>query len=637
MSFLNPKNWPITVKLSVTLLGAALIPAIFIGYYNLSGSLATVQNSEYSNLELLASATAERLDQLLLDNVIAASQLASNSEVIALTSNPSNSPDAVRESVSETFTRILTTNPQYEYVYLLDTNGHVIISKQLTSVPTVEGQSFPDRAYFIEAMKGKPYIDVLVGRTSKQLGFYFSAPVIGGNGKPVGVAIIKLQGVAITNIVNNFKAGTTGFAFLVDQDGVVVASPQQGWDYQSLVPLARNEELVAGQRFVLNGCDNPQNLSNCKVHSLNLPGLAAVIFGAAGPRHTTYKSPVSGTEQIAGVASTAQLNWNIVVSQAGQEFTAPLNKLAWQTVISVVVIGLLVIVVGILLARAITQPLGKLSFAAQSVEQGGTFHPDQLANIIKQRDEVGHLARVFSTMVNSLNARVSELRTINRVSRKISSSVDIANTLTVVLTSIRNVVPYDRASVLLYNSQKEEFTIRATSDAKGFHLLQPDEKPSIPRRYAGHLEKFFKTQNDSSVTMLMPNVRPVPESDAIYRLEWGDFKTMSYLGAPLQSGEQTFGVIELASAKPGNFTLDHERVLELISVQAAIAVRNALDVEQREAELRKEIDQLQIAVDEQKKQKYVNEIVESDFFQALTEKAKLIREQRGRKINSENK
>jgi transcriptional regulator with GAF, ATPase, and Fis domain len=189
--------------------------------------------------------------------------------------------------------------------------------------------------------------------------------------------------------------------------------------------------------------------------------------------------------------------------------------------------------------------------------------------------------------------------------------------------------------VLLYDPQKEEFSIRAISDDKGFHLLKVDERPSIQRRFAGHLEKFFKTQNDSSVTMLMPNVRSVPESDAIYRLEWGDFKPMSYLGAPLQSGEKTFGVVELASAKPGNFTLDHERVLELIAAQAAIAVSNALDVEQREAKLRKEIDELQIAIDENKKQKYVNEIIESDFFQALTEKAKTIREQRGRHSDSQ--
>ncbi|MGB8215344.1 MAG: cache domain-containing protein [Anaerolineales bacterium] len=637
MRFINPKNWPIMVKVSVALLVASLIPAIFIAYYNLSGSLATVQNSEYGNLELLASATAQRLDQLMLDNVIASKQLAGNSGVIALVSDPGNASGTLEASVTGTLDHILASNPQYEYVYLMDAKGNVIISRQLPSVPTVEGQAFPDRAYFIEAMTGRTYIDVLVGRTSKKLGFYFSAPVLGANGQPVGVAAIKLQGAAITDIVNNFKAGNTGFAFLVDQDGVVVSSPEPGWNYQSLIPLARNVELSAGQRFVLNGCDNPQDLTNCKVASLNLSSLATAIATNENLRYTTFKSPTNGTLQIAGIASTTQLDWNVVVSQANQEFTAPLKKLAEQTAISVIVIGILVTILGIFLARAITQPLGKLAFAAHSVESGGTFRPELLAPVMGQSDEVGHLANVFSTMVGALNARVAELRTVNRVSRKISSSVDIAATLTLVLNSIKNVVPYDRASVLLYNAQKEEFTIRATSDKDGLHLFSVGDKPAIKRQFAGHLNRFLKRQTDSSATMLMPNVRPVPESDAIFELEWGDFTTKSYLGAPLQSGEQTFGAIELASATPGSLTLDHERVLELIAGQVAIAVRNALDVEQREAELRKQIDELQIEIDESKKQKYVSEIVESDFFQALTEKAKLIREQRAGHSTTENK
>ena len=333
----------------------------------------------------------------------------------------------------------------------------------------------------------------------------------------------------------------------------------------------------------------------------------------------------------------AYLNWNAVVSQANQEFPTPPIKLVLFTVIGIVVFGLLAIGLGILLGRAITQPLGKLAFAAKAVEQGGTYHPEHFATVLGQGDELGHLARVFNTMMAALDARVAELRTINQVSRKISSSVDIANTLTLVLNSILNVVPYERASVLLYNNETEEFSIRATRDENGLHLFSEGAKPTIQRRFGGHLSRFFNIRNETSLTMLNPDARLVPGSDAVFQMEWGEFKPKSYLGVPLQSGDQTFGVIEIASAQAGSFSLDHERVLELVAGQAAIAVRNALDVEQREAELRKQIDELKIAIDENKKQKYVSEIVESDFFQALTEKAKIIRDQRGRHSETENK
>ena len=54
--------------------------------------------------------------------------------------------------------------------------------------------------------------------------------------------------------------------------------------------------------------------------------------------------------------------------------------------------------------------------------------------------------------------------------------------------------------------------------------------------------------------MLVPNVRPVPENDMIFNLEWGNFEPKSYLGVPLQSRDQILGVIELASAQTGKFT-----------------------------------------------------------------------------------
>ena len=87
------------------------------------------------------------------------------------------------------------------------------------------------------------------------------------------------------------------------------------------------------------------------------------------------------------------------------------------------------------------------------------------------------------------------------------------------------------------------------------------------------------------------------------------------------------------SAKDDCFNSNHSRVLELIAGQAAIVLRNALDVERREAELRRQIDALKIEVDESKKQKNVEEIVESDFFQALSSKADKIRQRREEERN----
>ncbi len=54
----------------------------------------------------------------------------------------------------------------------------------------------------------------------------------------------------------------------------------------------------------------------------------------------------------------------------------------------------------------------------------------------------------------------------------------------------------------------------------------------------------------------------------------------------------------------------------------------ALEAYIREQSLQQQIQQLKIEIDEVKRQKQVSEIVDTDFFQSLTEKARAMREQR---------
>ena len=406
---------------------------------------------------------------------------------------------------------------------------------------------------------------------------------------------------------------------------------------------------------MLSGCEDAKNLSNCAVQSLNLSPLAAAIGESNAVRYATYKLPSDGSERIVGIANTTQLNWIVGVDEAKKEFTAPLDALAQQIILGVLVIGTLALLGGILLARVITQPLGELSMAAQSVQRGGSLENASFSLVMNQGDEVGHLALVFSNMVKALHARVAELHTINVVSRTISSSFNIGNTLTLVLNSLRNVVPYDRSLVLIYDPKKDEFYTRASADGRGFYLNRvwsQEDRPAIHNRSENHIQQFFEKRKavpvggggnpekvvfeEISFSVLIPDLSVLGDAELDYSREWGNFEPKSYLGVPLLYKEEIIGIIELASAKPGNFTTDHVRVLELIAGQAAVAVRNALDVEMRENELHKQIDELQIVIDEGKKQKSVKEIVESDFFQELTSKADKIRKKRLGNSNQEN-
>jgi|GEM_PF-3586725 len=65
--FFNPLAWSIAAKISAALVSAVLIPMSFTAYYNLRQSLNSMEAGEYRKLELLATSTASRLDQLIID------------------------------------------------------------------------------------------------------------------------------------------------------------------------------------------------------------------------------------------------------------------------------------------------------------------------------------------------------------------------------------------------------------------------------------------------------------------------------------------------------------------------------------------------------------------------------------------
>ena len=100
---------------------------------------------------------------------------------------------------------------------------------------------------------------------------------------------------------------------------------------------------------------------------------------------------------------------------------------------------------------------------------------------------------------------------------------------------------------------------------------------------------------------------------------------LSYLGIPLIFNNIVIGTIELMSRKSNGFTQDNLRVLESIAIQAAVVVHNAQEVRQRETQLKAQITELRIEIDTAKRTKQVEEIVSTDFFQDLMQKASVAR------------
>ena len=645
----------IRARLALAFLLASLVPMSLTAYYILQGSLSSVQQSEYAKLQLLAESTAAQLDQLLVDNKYAVLQIAGNTTIVNLFDDDLRASQAELQALfdqlqnteakdkstlagqrleelfganqryldaSATLQKILESNPNYEYVYLLDGNGMPIIERRLGSEPTIIGLALKDRAYFSEPYtNGRDYIDPLVGRNSKRLGFYFSSPILNAANQPVGVAVIKMKGEAITDIVNTFTVGERGYAFLVDQDGVIVSHPDPNWRKKSFAPLDAATSVRVGQRFVIDGCTS----TACEVPSLEIPALADAIKNEVTGQPIEYALPVTQTLQITSFHPTAELGWMVGINESKDEFLAPVRRLQAQSIVIVLLVGVGVAIMALLLARGVSGPIRTLARSAQRVEQGQPFEPQELSGVVAKGDEVGHLASVFSNMVVALRARMAELRTIYEIGTTISSSVDLDETLNYIITTIKTVVPYDAAEIALYDKSANAMVQHIAAGAS----VKSGASASYPVD-ASYIGLLMKQRSG----ILISDTRRFMEAPPPNSPTWESTRPLSYLGIPLVYNNAVIGTIELFSKQPDGFSQDNLRMLESIAIQAAVVVHNAQEVRQRESQLKAQISELKIEIDAAKRSKQVEEIVSTDFFQDLMQKASIARNRSRRPIGS---
>lgn len=398
-----PPAWSIAAKISAALLMAAIAPMSFTAYYNLRQSLESVEASEYRKLELSATSTASRLDQLIIDIQRVALQVSSDRNLVGfLASTTPAERAAFRPSMQSTLENVFRSNADYDAVYIIDKLGACVAATD----PIFVGQNYAFREYFRSSIQGHSYVSsILVGQTTRRPGMFFSNPVRSDTGEIVGVTVLKIKAEDIWAIVNALQIGSQSYAFLIDQQGVIISHPNQSLLYHSLVPLPPEtlKQVVIDRRYSLD-----------QIKSLDIPELA-VMVRAKEPGHTSYYSPLEQAHSFVGFAPLDIKPWVLGVNRPNAQFAAPLNRLIWQNGSSVLLVGGITAIIALLLARSIARPIRSLTAAAQALEHDDfDSHVLELRNTLVKvaptQDDIGQLVRVFLEMAEEVRMRDQRLK-----------------------------------------------------------------------------------------------------------------------------------------------------------------------------------------------------------------------------------
>jgi len=283
--------------------------------------------------------------------------------------------------------------------------------------------------------------------------------------------------------------------------------------------------------------------------------------------------------------------------------------------------------------------LVKLMEAARAVE-AGEYHSDLLADLVKARDEMGQLARVFDSVARNVTARdrqLKMLRVVIPMGVALSAEKNFNRLLETVVVESQKLTNADGGTLYLLEEEQLRFVILRNTSLK-INMGGSGEPIAFDPVALVHADGSPNHANVAShvaLTRKRINIANAYQADGFDFSGTKAFDTRSgyhsksFLTIPLTGeDDQLIGVLQLINAKDPEsgqiVPFASDDALEALVLLASAA----LDGYIREAKLRQEIAQLRIEIDESRRAKQVAEITDTQYFKRLQDQARAMREKK---------
>ena len=428
-------------------------------------------------------------------------------------------------------------------IFLLDEDGKVVLSTD----PEEQGRNLADEPFFQRGMLGattqlpfntdaRPGSDTVVT----------ALPVLGPAGSVVGV-IAGRADVAklIAAMGDRTGLGDTGKSYILDQHRALLS----GMTLASAESDGPRPPIVSGQ-----GSD------------------AAIERG--GEMSGTFRDH-RGTQVLGVYRWLPDQRVLLATEQDLAEAFHPVALTLWTDAVIALVALLLSGLVALVMARSLARPLGNLARTATEIANGDLT---QIATVDRS-DELGILAQSFNSMTaqlrdligtlerrviertDALQRRALQLETSGRVSREITSILDIDKLISEVVKLISEAFGYYRVHVFLYDETSQHLVLRSDSDGTG---IEHDR-----------LRVEMTSLNTRALQTGEPQLVNDVTQDPYYLADGGMPDTRSELVVPLRLGNRMLGTLDVNSTQVNGFTPEDVLVIRSLGDQIAIAIENA--------------------------------------------------------------
>ena len=328
---------------------------------------------------------------------------------------PSISPDAVRKeldllsNIDNILAPIYANDPNLTRVYIGTASGIYRALPWFSDFPP--SYDARKRSWYERAVETGEigWTELYVSGSTGELMVTCSRPVYGPEKELVAVVGTDVTLEVINELIINSQIGDLGYAFLIDNNGNIVARPglsakDKRWDESF-----ETENLLAN--------DNPELK---RIAADMIAGNSGIVSFESDQKYIAYAAIASPNWSLAIVVPLEEiiapaLTTGSQISSASKDTQENINRRMdsmQKTFIGIFFVTLLAVsLLAFLLSRMITRPVLRVTHAARAMERGElTAEETAILSQSKGRDEVALLSRVFASMATQVKGREHRLK-----------------------------------------------------------------------------------------------------------------------------------------------------------------------------------------------------------------------------------
>ena len=353
----------IPIKISILLVFSVILVGIFISVSLINISKEALYREIHEKQHGLSKRIGDRIWTFVKEKRLLLQSLANDTDFV----------DFDTTIMDSDIVRLMEQNSHYKTISVVDEFGKEIVKKKVDG-DLIVNVGPVDRTSTLEfkiSIRGRNYISPIFITKEEWPYLIISAPIMNINKEVAGIILAEVSLVDMWGVISEIRVGRSGYAFVVDNRGRLIAHPDKNliMDPENILftdmPLVRN--AIAGKECVYPG---PHLISDSE----------------------------TGTKVFGVQSQIEELGWGVIVQQPFEEIFQPFKQMVRQALIWSFISIMAILVIGYFVTRALTKPILDLSRMTKLVAKGDLTQRVK----VNTRDEIGELATSFNKMLKDL-------------------------------------------------------------------------------------------------------------------------------------------------------------------------------------------------------------------------------------------